>query len=238
LIAPLASVTLFYYVSRLVQVEAVGSSDGYFAYVVVGIVALDVLASTLGYTPATIRQELVAGTFERVVLSPFGAVRSIVAMLAFPLTQSLIVGAATLGFAAVTFGMPIAWPSILLSPPAALLGALAFAPLGLLVVAGMLVIKQTIAAASLAITVMSICAGAYFPISLLPASIRWVSDVQPLTPALDLLRNLVSSTPIESSPWVAASKLVGFTLLLFPPSLWCVQRALTHSRTRGTITEY
>jgi ABC-2 type transport system permease protein len=238
LIAPLASVTLFYYVSRLVQVDALGSSDGYFAFVVVGIAGIDVLASTLALTPAAVRQELVAGTFERLVLSPSGPAYNITAMLAFPLAQALVAAGVTIGFAAVLFGLPVAWPGVLLAPAAAVLAALAFAPLGVLVIAGALLVKQTLAAASLIITALALFAGAYFPVRLLPGWLEWVSGVQPLTPALELMRHLVAGIPVESSPWLSAAKLAGFAAVLLPLSLWSLQRALAHSRRRGTIIEY
>jgi ABC-2 type transport system permease protein len=238
LVGPVATVTLFFYVSRLVKVETVGSSDGYFAYVVVGIATLDVLASTLGVPPATLRQELVAGTFERLVVSPFGAVGSIVATMAFPLLQSLVLAGFTILFAAAVFGLPLAWPSILLSPPAAVLSALAFAPFGIVLVALVLVVKQTIAGASVIITALSVFAGVYFPVALLPEWIRWVSKVQPLTPALALQRHLVSATPTAEGPWLEVAKLAGFAAVLLPPSLWVLSRALAHCRSRGTVIEY
>jgi ABC-2 type transport system permease protein len=238
LIAPLATVTLFYYVSRLVRVDSLGSSDGYFAYVVVGIAGLDVLTSTLALTPATLRQELVAGTFERLVLSPFGAARSTVAMLAFPLAQALVVATATIAIAAILFGLPVAWPQILLAPFAAALSALAFAPLGILVIAGVLVVKQTLSAASLVILALSLFAGAYFPVQLLPGWLEWVSEIQPLTPALELMRHLVAGIPVDTAPWLSAAKLAGFAIVLVPLSVWALQQALAFSRRRGTIVEY
>jgi ABC-2 type transport system permease protein len=237
-LAPITSVAVFYYVSRLVHVEALGSSDGYFAYVVIGIVGLHVLTSPLGITPVTLRQELVAGTFERLATSPFGAVPSSVAMLVFPLAQALVVASATVAFAALAFGMHLAWPSVLLSGPAALLGALAVAPLGLLAIAGMLVVKQTLSVVSLAITAMSLFAGVYFPVALLPAWLQWLSKVQPFTPALDLLRHLVTGLPTQASPWASAGKLVAWTIVLFPVAVACLQWALTLSRKKGTVTEY
>jgi ABC-2 type transport system permease protein len=237
-LAPITSVAVFYYVSRLVRVGALGSSDGYFAYVVIGIVGLDLLTSTLGLAPVGLRQELVAGTFERLVASPFGAVGGIVAMLAFPLLQALVVSAATIGFAALAFGMPIAWPGVLAGGPAALLCGLAMAPLGLLAIAGMLVVKQTLSAVSILITVLSICAGVYFPVALLPGWIEWISKVQPFTPALDLLRHLVIDAPSQVSPWASVAKLVGFAAILFPIAIACLRWALRWSRARGTIAEY
>jgi ABC-2 type transport system permease protein len=238
LIGPLTAVTLFYYISRLVTVSAVGSSDGYFAYVVVGIVSLEILTSTIATTPMSLRQELVAGTFERLVLSPFGAVRGIGAMMAFPLLQAFVVATVTLAFGATVFGMHIAFPDVVLAIPAGLLGALAFAPLGLLSVAAILVVKQAVAGVSILITAMSIFAGVYFPVRLLPDWIEWVSEVQPLTPAVDLLRHLISSAPTTDPPLVDVAKLVGWAGVLLPASLWILSRGVRYSRQRGTIIEY
>jgi ABC-2 type transport system permease protein len=237
-IGPLTGVTLFYYISRLVTVPKLGSSDGYFAYVVVGIVALEVLTSTVATTPMSLRQELVAGTFERLVLSPFGAVRAIAAMLIFPLLQAFVIATATLMFGAVVFGMHIAFPDVLLALPAGVLGALAFAPFGLLTVAAVLVVKQAVAGVSILITLMSIFAGVYFPIALLPDWIEWVSKVQPFTPAVDLLRHLITSAPTTDPPLLDVAKLVLWAVVLLPASLWVLSVGIRYSRRRGTIIEY
>jgi ABC-2 type transport system permease protein len=238
LVGPLTGVTLFYYVSRLVTVSTVGSSDGYFAYVVVGIVALEILTSTIATTPVNLRQELVAGTFERLVLSPFGAMRSMLAMMLFPLLQAFVIATVTLTFAAGVFGMHIAFPDVLLALPAGILGALAFAPFGLLTAAAILVVKQALAGVSILLTLMSIFAGVYFPVALLPDWIEWVSRVQPLTPAVDLLRHLISSAPTTDPPLLDAVKLVLWTGVLFPAALWVLSSGIRHSRQRGTIIEY
>ena len=78
------SLTLFYYVSRLVHVSGFGSHNAYFGFVVVGISLVGVLYSCFSI-PELVRQELIAGTFDRLLLSPFGAVRSVLAMTLFPM---------------------------------------------------------------------------------------------------------------------------------------------------------
>ena len=65
----LFSIALFYYISQLVGVRGFETKQDYFAFVVVGLVILAVLQSTLVLS-AALRGELVAGTFERVILSP------------------------------------------------------------------------------------------------------------------------------------------------------------------------
>jgi ABC-2 type transport system permease protein len=238
LISTAVSLTVFYYVSRLVRSPAVGSPDDYYGFVVVGLIIFGVLTSTLSTPVATLRAELQAGTFERMVLSPFGAVRAIASLLIFPVTQALVLGILSLAFAGTVFGLGLRWPEALLAVPVALLGALTFAPFGLVMAAAVVLVKQTNAGATLVITGVTLLAGVYFPISLLPDWIRWASDVQPFTPAVDLLRNLLLGTHLRDSGPVELAKLFGFTLVTLPASLLLLRAAVARSRRRGTIIEY
>lgn len=68
------SLTIFRFVSRLVNVPAFPRPDDYFAYVAIGLVVLALLTATLTALPLAVRQELVAGTFERFAVSATGAV--------------------------------------------------------------------------------------------------------------------------------------------------------------------
>jgi ABC-2 type transport system permease protein len=85
---------------------------------------------------------------------------------------------------------------------------------------------------------ITLIAGLYFPISLLPASIRWLSDVQPFTPATDLLRHVMIRGAPPIDVWSDLAKLVGFTAVLLPVSVWVLGRALEYGRRRGTLVEY
>jgi ABC-2 type transport system permease protein len=231
-------VTLFYYISRLVSSPRVGDSDEYYAFVVVGMLIFEVLTATLSMPVATLRAELQAGTFERMALSPFGAVRSIASMLLFPFLLACVTGMLTVLYAGVLFGLGLRWETVPLALPVVLLGALAFAPFGLLMTAAVVLFKQTNAGATFIITGVTLLAGVYFPIALLPGWIRWASDVQPFTPAVDLLRNVVVGTPLRDSVALDLLRLVGFTAILLPLSVLVLRSALTRSRQRGTIIEY
>ena len=78
-------VALFYYVSRLVSVRQFPTHDDYFAFVVVGLAVMEILTATVHTVPATLRSELLSGTFERTVVSPFGPLGGIVALSLFPM---------------------------------------------------------------------------------------------------------------------------------------------------------
>jgi ABC-2 type transport system permease protein len=84
---------------------------------------------------------------------------------------------------------------------------------------------------------VTLLAGVYFPVTLLPDWIEWTSQVQPFTPAVDLLRNLLVGTHLPDAAWVLLLKLLGFTLLMLPLSLVCLRAAVARSRRQGTIIE-
>jgi ABC-2 type transport system permease protein len=232
------SLLLLYYVSRLVRVDMFPSPDDYFAFATVGVVIFGVLTSTLAAAPATLRQELVAGTFERLLVSPFGGVAGTLSMLVFPFVYATVHGIVTLLLAILVFGLPVEWPSAVLALPAALLGMLAFLPFAILIAAAVVVLKQAMGASSFLIAGISVVAGLYFPVALLPGWIEWASEVQPFTPAVDLLRHLLVGTELEGSAWTDVAKLTVFAAALIPVSVWVLDRALRVGRRRATITEY
>jgi ABC-2 type transport system permease protein len=231
------SLTLFYYVSRLVRVEQFSSPDAYYGFVVAGLVILQVLQSLVVTPPVSVRTELVAGTFERLATSPYGPVQAVAASVLFPFAYALAMSAVMLAFAAVVFDLPVQWDSAPLALPVFVLAGLAFAPFGLLLMAGVLLWKQATGTAWV-MAAITLIAGFYFPVALLPDWIEWASEVQPFTPAVDLLRHLLIGIPLQGTAWEDVAKLAGFAAVLVPLSAAVLARAVRVSRRRGTLLEY
>ena len=231
------SLTLFYYVSRLVHVEGFTTPDRYFGFVVVGIALVGVLYSCFSISEL-VRTELIAGTFERVLLSPFGGVRGVVATAMFPLAYSFMMAAVTLGIGCVLFGLQLHWATVPLAVPALVLALLAFLPFGLFFSAIAIATKQGNLGASWLIALISIVGGLYFPIALLPGWAQLLAEVQPFTPATELLRHLLLGTAMETSVASALAKIVAFAEVLIPISLYALHRAIRFSQRRGRIIEY
>ena len=237
LLTSVFSLTLFYYVSRLVNINGFSSPDAYFGFVIVGIALVGVLYSCFSVAD-TVRQELIAGTFERLVLSPFGPVRSVIAMAVFPLLFAFVLAAFTLLVAWVGFGLQLHWSTVPLAIPAMLLALLAFLPFGLAFAALTVVMKQGNVGTSWVIALLSIIGGLYFPVSLLPGWLQTLSHLQPFTAATELLRHLLVDSPLGESPQACLLKLVGFAAVLLPGSIFVLARAVRSGQRRGTIIEY
>jgi ABC-2 type transport system permease protein len=236
-LAPLFTITLFYYISHLLTAKTIHSPGGYFGFVIVGLVIVQILTISLGIMPITVRQELVSGTIERFLVSAHGPVNGILGTMLFPLINAMLTGALMLALATLIFGLPLA-ATAALAIPVSLLGMLAFMPFAFILVALVMAFKQISSATQFIIAGVAIVGGLYFPIAVLPEWIRWASEVQPFTPAADLLRHLLVNTPLAHSAMVDLLKLVGFVVLLLPAGFALLRAAIRYGQRTGTVAEY
>jgi ABC-2 type transport system permease protein len=232
----LFSLALFYYISKLLKVETFDSPDGYFAFVVIGLVILSVTQSTL-ILAQSLRSELLAGTFERMLLSPFGAVRSALSMTVFPMVLALITGVWTIAVAAAIFGMDLRWSTAALAIPTGMVAALSFSAIAMLVAALVVVFKQAPGMGAI-LGLISLVSGFYFPVSVLPGAVQWFSEAQPFTAAVDLMRHFLVGMPTPDPLWICVTKLVAFVAIVLPLSALVLAKSIAVAQRRGTIIEY
>jgi ABC-type polysaccharide/polyol phosphate export permease len=228
---------LFYFLSHLITISKFGSHAEYFAYVVLGMIMVQVLQSTMQVATG-LRGELVAGTFERILLSPFGGVAGTLSMMIVPFCMSFVSALLTLALGVFVFGLKIHWETAALAVPVALLGTGAFTAFGLLFACSAIVFKQVVGGAGLMMSGIALVSGLYFPIALLPAWLKWFSNVQPFTPTVELLRHLLVGTPLTNSVVGDLAKIVGFVIVFLPLSVLALSKSVRLGQRRGTIIEY
>ncbi len=236
ILALLFTLTIFFYVSKLVRADAVGHRGNYYQFVVVGIVTLAVLESALNIAQL-VRMELIAGNFERFLISPFGPVAGAMSMAVFPIAFATLFAGIMLALADALFGVPVHLGGIPLALVVAALGGVAFAAIGLLFVGGLIAFKSAMGATWI-MAALGLLGGIYFPVRLFPGWIRWAADVQPLTPAVDLLRHQLVGAPSMQASWLELVKLAGFAAVLMPLAGVALWQAVKLSRRRGTMMEY
>jgi ABC-2 type transport system permease protein len=226
------------FISRLVSIKQFPTHNDYFAFVLVGMAVIELLTAAMRTVPTNLRSELLAGTFERMVASAYGPVGGIVALSLFPMLMGLVTAILILAMGAAVFALPLHWATVPLAVPIILLGMFAFLPIALLLGAAVLLIKQVGNVTAFLITGLALAGGAFFPISVLPSWLQWISNVQPLTPALQLARHDLVGATMNGSQWVAAGKLAAFAVVLLPISILAISRAITYCQRRGTLIEY
>jgi ABC-2 type transport system permease protein len=155
----------------------------------------------------------------------------------FPVVQGLFSATATLTWGVVVFGLDLDWPSALLGLPVALFSMVAFAPFGLALLAVTLIVKRATLGTAWLLAGISFVSGFYFPVSLLPQWIRWLSDVQPFAPSVDLLRHVLVGSSLNDSLAADLLRMAGSGLVLTPLALLGLRTAIRTACRTGSIVE-
>jgi ABC-2 type transport system permease protein len=161
----------------------------------------------------------------------------VLSMIIFPFLRAIFLGTVMLVFAMVFFGLRPEWPGALLAFPVAALGALAFTPFSLFFTAAVFAFKQA-PGTGLVLAAISLLAGLYFPVALLPDWIEWTSQVQPFTPSVDLLRHVLVGTELPRPAGLELLRLVGFAVVLLPVGILTMTAALRFGQRKGTVSEF
>ena len=210
--------------------------SGYAAFAAVGIAITGVLLSALQAFSESVREAQLEGTLEAILMAPSRRERLVAAMGAYPVVAGLLGASLTLAIAAIFAGDFDVHPVSVVLAAVASLGA--FASLGLLAGAAMLIVKRGNPVATIVGMVGAVTGGAYAPVDTFPRWLARVADVNPVTYALEAWRGalLDARSPADlAHPLVV---LVGVGIVIGPAAWWCLGRALDVARADGTLGSY
>ncbi len=231
---------LFFYVGKIVDTRSLPEFGGepvtYFEFVIVGIAISMVMAVGMFRASAAFRKEQLMGTLEVLLMTPtspatiqLGSV--LYDLLYVPLRTGLF-------FLAVAVAADVNIHSAGILP--AVVTLVCFIPfvwgVGILYAGWTLTFKVT--GGGIFISLLTLTSGAYFPLSVMPGWVETLAEVNPLTAAVETLRE----TLLGDAGWAE----VGDTLIvLFPASLLMLavgiagfRAALLRERRRGTLGLY
>lgn len=188
--------TSYYFMGRFVRPDtslmSVPTAGGYFAFVAVGIALSNLLLVALRAGASSLRDEMAFGTLEHVLLTGLAPWRIVAGSsvwgICFTGLQSLLIlGAATV------FSGGSAGTGVLLVAAACALTILAALGLGMMVCALTMVVKRGDSLVWFLGEAMTLLSGVYYPVDVLPAPLRLLSDLTPLAPALRIARRVLLS---------------------------------------------
>ena len=215
-----------------------GSRAGYLEFVVIGIAFSLVIALLLQRVAAAIRQEQLIGTLEMLLLTPTAVSTLQAGAIAFDLLQVPLRVCVFMGVVGVAFGLDLHAGGVL----PAFVVLVSFLPfvwgLGLMSAGAMLTFRRGGGAIALAGALVGFASGAYFPLTLLPGALEAIAGWNPMTMAIDAVREAL----IGGAGWdvVGADTLI---LLLASGAVlgigWaCFRLALARERRLGTLGLY
>jgi ABC-2 type transport system permease protein len=237
----LVSVVGVFFLSRTFGASAPTVLDryggSYFAFALVGVALSNLMSLGLTGMSSRIREGQMMGTLELMLLSPnrlwliflssslWGHIQAIVTLVLL-----IAVG--------IALGMDLGdanWPMTIL---AVVLAVLSFNALGLFSAAIVIVIKQGNPVAFLISVASILLAGVLYPMSVLPGWLQAISQVLPLTHALELVRRAALNGEGLATLWPSLAALVVMTALYLPLGLWACRSAVRLAQTDGSLSQY
>jgi ABC-2 type transport system permease protein len=232
---------IYFFIGRLVDRTDLGSFEGmgqgYFPFVLLGTVMVNLVSTSMSTFSTTLRTEQTTGSLEALLATPASPSLLIIGTALYGFVQALINAGILVALAVVIFGVRVqvgAW-SVLIAV-AAFLGALVFfAATGVAIAGFTVVFKQTGPIAGLALYGLQFLGGVFFPIDVLPTPLRWLAWAVPFSWALQALRSALldgEARPLLLVPLAAA------TVIVVPVSFWIFNTALRHARRAGSLNQY
>lgn len=231
---------LFFYIGKIVDPAALptfGSGEiSYFEFVLVGIAISMVVGVGMFRASAAFRNEQLMGTLEVLLMTPTSAatiqVGSVVYDLMYvPLRTGLFFLVATL-VADVQINAGGILPAVVI--------LLCFIPfvwgLGILYAASTITFK--VAGGGFLVSILMLTSGAYFPLTVLPDWLATLAELNPLTLAVEAMRESLLGDGGWSEVGSALLVLVPASLVTLALGIVAFRAALLREKRRGTLGLY
>lgn len=233
---------MFYFVGLMVDPSKLptfgGSQVSYLEFVAVGIAMSAFVTLALGRVAAGMQQEQFAGTLESLLMTPTSPATVQLGSVVYDLIYIPIRTGVFLVAIAIAFGLHFDLGGIL--PSAVVL--LAFIPfvwgLGVASAGTTLTFRRGSGFVGLASTVLVLFSGAFYPLELLPDWLASLAEANPITIAVDGMREPI----LSGTGWDGVGRTVLILLPLSAASLTAgvlvFRAALRRERRQGTLGLY
>ena len=232
----------FFFLSRLVgagvanQMEPYGGN--YFSFVLIGIAFTDYLSVSLGGFSSQIRSAQIMGTLEALLVTPTSVSTILFSSTLYDFFFTSIRVIAYLVIGVLIFGMDLHLVSLPAFFVVMILTILAFAGIGLLSAAFIIVFKQGSPISWVMGTASGLLGGVFYPISVLPSWLIPFANLLPITHALEAMRQVLLKGAPFSAIYHQIFILSVFVVILLPLGLLAFRYGLKLARKEGSLIHY
>jgi len=233
---------MFYFVGLMVDTSKLPTFGGqpttYLAFVSVGIAISAFMTLALGRVSAGIQQEQFAGTLESLLMTPTSPATIQLGAVVYDLIYVPLRTAVFLVVIALVFGLDFYASGLL----PALVVLVVFIPfvwgLGVASAGATMTFRRGSGVVGIVMTVLVLFSGAYYPLDLLPNWLATLAELNPITIAVDGMREPL----LGGTGWEGVGKAVAVLLPLAAVSLalgaLAFRSALRRERRMGTLGLY
>jgi len=227
-----------FFISRVVSPGGkVGSPEEYFRFIVVGVALANVLRASVTTAATNARREQLEGTLEILATQPVPLFALALGWSALPVLEALLDGLITI-LVAIPLGFTGLSPDPLSLLLVGVLSVVVFLAIGFVGAALVLAIQQGAGIMSVVVAGMVLVSGVAFPVSVLPASLRALSEISPLTYAIEALRGALLEGKNPTQLAGSLGVLALFAVVLAPLSLLVLTSCFRYARTRGVLARF
>lgn len=236
------SVGVFYFLSELLgdSVSPHLSQYGgdYFSFVLIGIAFVGYFGVGLTSFSSRLRQSQTTGTLEAMLTTPTNVSIIILASSLWDYLLTTLKVVVYLCIGVLFLGVNLRNSNYLAAILILLLTITSFSSLGIIAASFIMVLKRGNPITWAFSAVSSLLGGVYYPTTILPDWLRWVSKLLPITYALDAMRlALLQGASLRLLlPDIFA--LLIFTVILLPLSLFSFRYAVNRAKIDGSLTQY
>lgn len=234
--------TTFYFVSKIFGGAAVPSlkpyGGDYFSFVLIGIAFANYQQVGLNAFSQSIRQEQYLNTLEPLMLTPVSIGEFLLGSALWDFFYATLQVGLYLAVGVMVYGLNL--PNAQVGPALAVLALTIFAMMGLGVLSAAFIMrfKRGNPVTWFVATASELLGGVLFPVAMLPEGLKKISQIIPMTHALEGLRK----TLLSGAGWKDVSPQMGalaiFIAVLWPLGVLAFSLALRRSRADGTLGHY
>lgn len=213
------------------------AQGGLFGFWVIGMAMAQVLEGAISAPAGAVRGEQVQGTLEVLATTPLSPASLAAGWISFPLVQALLTGAIMIAFAG-PMGLRFTHPSWFAASLAFALSAPAFAGIGIMGAALVLMIQQAAGLTKWVTAGMTLVSGVFYGIGVLPGWVRPLAEVSPLTHSLRALRAALLQGRGIGAIRGDLLALILTAAVLLPLAVGTLSVGLRRARRRGSLATY
>ena len=214
-----------------------GQGDQYFAFLVVGLISLNVVSSTVNALPSGLQTATSTGTLEALLATPTSLSALLAGLSGYEVLLSLLRGFVML-VAAGLLGAHVAWLRLGVSIPIIALVVLAHLPIAVITAAMVLAFRTRGPLPQIVMLASTFLGGVYYPTTVIPGGIEAISAFLPLTYGLKALRAVLLEGRSLTAVWRDVSILFAFTVVTLVASVVAFKAALGYARRVGNLAQY
>ncbi len=238
----LFKVITFFYIGEVFGGVVSPSLDAfkgnYFAFLIIGIALTDFIHTSLDTFSTSIRDSQMTGTLEIVLLSPIRVPHLLVYSSLWAYLFTTVRFLFYLLFGGLLFRLDVAHANIPATAVMLLLTVLCYAPLGIISAAIIMVFKKGTWFRTAVNGVSFLLGGVAYPVSVLPSTLQKLSQFVPMTHSVNGMRQTLLNGQGLGSLSAEVMFLAVFAAALIPLSFIFFEWGLSHTKRRGTLTQY